>query len=143
MIISVVAPNSDIARAALKLIEEVAQLSFVILFGGDRWQYVEAVAVAQGGDSGEDIIGLASLAPTDEMGEGGPQIIGIWVAIAYRRQGAAMALIDALAVESQARYQQKATIVPATLAGYKLALAALARNLPLFVPKVTGFGSLP
>lgn len=101
-----------------------------LLFGGDRWQYVDHVAVAK---QDEQLMGLASLAPCDELGEGAPQIIGIWVSRSYRRRGYGVAMLKALSEESQRRYGQVPSIYPVTEAGARLCLAAKQESVLLDV----------
>lgn len=49
-------------------------LTAALLFGGDRWSCVDAVALAA--LAGRDV-GIATLAPTNEDGGDGPDIIGM------------------------------------------------------------------
>lgn len=74
MEVKIVSPHE--AKPALDMVQAVAVASWVILFQADRWYPVEHVAIAW---NEQEPIGLATLAPTNEMGEGGPHIIGIWV----------------------------------------------------------------
>lgn len=93
-----------------------------LLFGGDRWACVEVCALAL---RDQQAVGLATLAPTDEVGAGGPQIIGVWVRPDQRRQGLGTALLVALAAEAQRRYGQPATVVCVSPAGLAAARRAV------------------
>ena len=85
------------------------------LFGGDRIECVEAAALLE--ENGV-AIGLATLAPTDEMGLNGPTIIALWTEPearalpSYRKL--AVALFRALVEESKRRYGAKPRFVPVT-----------------------------
>lgn len=93
-------------------------LMAVTLFGGDRWSCVRDVALAL---DRTQPVGIATLAPTDELGNNGPHIIGVWVDPAYRRQGIGATLLRALRDRSLNRYNKVATVVAITQPGLALA----------------------
>jgi len=140
--IRIVDPTDPAVAAILDQMAATAPLSLGILFGGDRWRVVTVCAVARVPDGTP--VGLATLAPTDEQGGGGPHLIGAWVAPAVRAQGIATALLGALIAESRARYGAYPTIVPVTHGGYRAAVraasacaaAALAQVRPLIAPEL-------
>lgn len=115
--------------------------SVVILFGGERWYRVERVALLD--DEQGQRVGVATLAPTNELGGGGPHIIGVWVAPPARRQGHGLALLCALSQESQRLYGVEPTIVTATLDGAKLAKRAVDSGVALHVIVAGGNATLP
>ncbi len=133
-------PADALVKSALSFVEEAAQLSWVILFGGDRWSPVEVVAVAV---EEEQPVGLATLAPHDEIGRGGPQIIGVWVCPPMRSQGIGVHLVAALAEESLRRYGQAPSLVAVTNAGRMLAEAAQRKGASLHIQPVVGIAQLP
>lgn len=59
---------------------------------------------------GERRVARAALAPTDELGSGGPSIIGVFGARAARRRGIGAALIATLADAAVARYGAPPTV---------------------------------
>lgn len=93
-------------RLLSDLIQQASPLAAGILFAGDRWQHVAHVARAV---SDHISVGMATLAPCDEMGAGGPHIIGVYVLPAYRRQGIGRRLIAALVAKSQQEYGRGVT----------------------------------
>jgi GNAT superfamily N-acetyltransferase len=133
-------PTDPLVESALSLVEEIAQLSWVILFGGDRWSPVEVVAVAM---EEEQPVGMATLAPHDEMGTGGPHIIGVWVCPPMRSQGIGGRLVASLAEESQRRYGQAPTLVTVTNVGKMLAEAALHNGISIRVQHANDMANLP
>jgi RimJ/RimL family protein N-acetyltransferase len=139
--IRVCAPTDTVALQVLDLVEQEAQTTWIILFGGDRWQYVQLVAVALDGEG--QPVGLASLAPTDEMGEGGPQIIGVWVRPSYRRRGIATRLVQVLAAQSTYCYGKPATLMGVTSAGAQLVQHVEAAGINLIARPVAGAAELP
>jgi GNAT superfamily N-acetyltransferase len=136
--IAVLLPSDARVQAMIAMMRFDATATFALLFGGDRWSCVDAVALAA--LAGRDV-GIATLAPTDEDGGDGPDIIGVWVEAAHRRQGIGSRLILTLAAESQQRYGASARFDAITPAGWRLAQAAL-RAGPFFVARdrsQTGF----
>lgn len=140
MQIKMVKRGDSLCQEALAVVEKQAQLSWIILFGGDRWHYVEWVAVALNEEGNP--VGLASLAPCDEMATGGPNLIGLWVAPAYRRQGIGKALVRQVASEAWSRYGKGATMLAITKAAVGLANKLYEENVPIEC-KNSGFGELP
>jgi len=126
MIAILPAPHTRVA-ALREAMRRQSPLALALLFGGDRWQHVAVCAVATAG--GEDV-GMASLAPCDEGGQGGPHIIGVWVHPAWRRQGIGTALLTALAEESRHSYHQTATAEAVTEPGW-CCLQRLGADVPL------------
>lgn len=118
------------------MFESKFAISFVVLFGGDRWSLVERVALALS-DEGQ-IVGMATLAPTDEEGKGGPNIIGCWVALMYRRQGLGSALVEALVKVSYSRYGHFPTVEGSTDEGLALAKSLVKRGIQV---QVRGIGA--
>jgi predicted GNAT family acetyltransferase len=104
-------------------------LAWVTLFGGDRWTYVERVAIVR--NDAQQIIAIATLAPCNEEGQGGPQIIGVWVERAHRRKKLGLALLKALSQESLARYDLVPGLVPVTTAGAKLCQSVQQQNVQI------------
>ena len=97
-------------------------MTYVVLFGGDRWRPVEwCVVAARDGVP----VGLASLARTDEMGAGGPHIIGCWVDPDARRQGIGIRLITAAATVCQSVYGPAPIAEAVTREGWALLQAAV------------------
>ncbi len=95
--IEVLSPYHRRAQALhVRLLAEVP-LTAALLFGGDRWGCVVYVALAA--RAGRDV-GIATLAPTNEDGDDGPNIIGVWVEPTHRRQGIGRRLLLTLAAES-------------------------------------------
>ena len=140
----IVVDRSDARVAAAKgLVAGMALTTWAVLFDGDRWHYVERVALALDPSGLGTPLGLASLAPSNEMGEGGPNIIGVWVHPAARQKGIGLALVEALATESLARYGKQASMEGVTTQGFLLGQAALKRGIPLHFVEVGGFGELP
>ena len=139
MQIKIIERGDPLVESALALVEREAMLSWVILFGGDRWHYVEYVAVAMQDDYP---VGLATLAPTDEEGGNGQNLIGLWVAPDYRRQGIGLALVGQIASESWKRYGKSATMLAISKAAVGLANRAYQENIPINCKNV-GFGELP
>lgn len=106
------------------------------LFGGDRWSCVRDVALAL--DGGQPV-GIATLAPTDELGGNGPHIIGVWVDPAYRRQGIGTTLLRALRDRSLNLYNMIPTVVAITAPGLALAQrVAQTHGFLTVVPAVIG-----
>ncbi len=126
--IVIVEPGHPLAQQALHLVQNEAMLSWVILFGGDRWHCVEHVAVAM---QDNEPVGMATLSPHDEMSAGGPHVIGIWVHPEYRRQGIATEMLKILVEESQRRYGTVPTVVPVTRVGLHLIESALRQGIAL------------
>lgn len=124
-------PDDEMSTRALDAMCAQAMRTKILLFGGDRWRPVEFVAVAQTATGFP--VGLASLSPTDEMGEGGPQIIGVWVTPFYRKRGIGTRLVLVLAAESRRRYDVLPTCVCVTQAGHRAALAAQRQEPQLVV----------
>lgn len=112
----------------------IPPMTAAILFGGDRWLVVACVALAL--DDQDQPIGLATLAPTDELGGGGPHIIGVWVDLARRRQGVGQRLVQALIDESLTRYGAPPTAVAVTPAGLALVRRVQATDPRLIVVDV-------
>jgi GNAT superfamily N-acetyltransferase len=118
--------------------DHVADLSLAILFVGDRWRFVERVALAIADDG--QIVGMGTLAPKDEGGGDTPTIIGVWVEPHFRRNGTAVALLKALAVESVRLYGRPPEAVAVTPAGASTCRRAQADGAQLIVMVVnTGF----
>ncbi len=138
--VDVVSRGDPLAQQALHVVEQAAMVSWVILFGGDRWRPVEYVAVACYGD---EVVGLASLAPTDEMDVPPPQIIGVWVAPAFRHRGTGVQLVRVLSEQSQKVYDRVPVIVPVTRAGQALIEAVLKQGIALEAQRGTGYSVLP
>jgi GNAT superfamily N-acetyltransferase len=136
--IAILPPPHLLVEAALAQVEQVSPVAWVILFGGDRWYPVEYVALAV---EQESPVGIATLAPADELDKNGPQIIGIWVHPVQRRRRIATALLTALAEQSLSVYGKQATWVVATREGSLLA-ASLA-GVPLVIRDASIGTSLP
>lgn len=113
----------------------IPPLSAAVLFGGDRWLVVERVAIAL--DDAAMPIGIATLAPTDEVGGDGPHIIGVWVDLAQRRRGVGQRLVQALIDESVARYGAPPAAVAVTPAGLALARRVQTADARLIVGDVS------
>ncbi len=139
--IRVCPPADETSQAALSLVEQEAMASWVILFGGDRWHSVQVVAIAL--DEQGQPVGLASLAPTDEMGEGGPQIIGVWVRPSHRRRGIATRLVAVLAALSVYCYGKPATLLGVTRAGASLVRHVEAAGITIIARPIAGDAELP
>jgi GNAT superfamily N-acetyltransferase len=113
-------------------------LTAALLFGGDRWGCVVYVALAA--RAGRDV-GIATLAPTNEDGDDGPNIIGVWVELTHRRQGIGSRLLLTLAAESQVRYGSSVRADAITPAGWRLAQAAL-RAGPFFIARDLSYAGI-
>ncbi|HEU4324486.1 MAG TPA: hypothetical protein VFS21_15195 [Roseiflexaceae bacterium] len=96
-------------------------------FGGDRLTSTAYFAVAL--EAGVPV-GLASLAPTDEEGQGGPHIIAVWV-VAELVRSAGAALLRALVEESQRRYGVAPTLVAVAPEEAEVAREALRQGVAL------------
>lgn len=108
MIEIILSSRTDVhVRLLSDLIQQENPLAAGILFAGDRWQHVAHVARAVSDQALS--VGMATLAPCDEMGAGGPHIIGVYVLPAYRRQGIGRRLIAALVAKSQQVYGRGVT----------------------------------
>lgn len=138
MEVKIVSPRE--AKPALDVVQVVATVSWVILFQADRWYPVEHVAIAY---EQEKPIGLATLAPTDDMGEEGPHIIGIWVHPDHRRQGIGSALLNALCNTSLEVYGVAPSLVPVTHSGAALVQEAQRTGIQIISKSVHGYGDLP
>lgn len=138
-VITIAAPFDSRCTAALHALQDGAwgiggRAAAAILFGGDRWWVVEHAAVALVPDPvGPRVVGLATLAPTDEIGAGGPHVIGVFVSPSFRRRGIGAALIAALAHHAVQVYGTTATAVALTTAGAQACAAAVRKGAPLIV----------
>jgi len=100
-------------------IQQVPMASRALLFGWDRLRPVEFVGLAL--DDEGSVIGLATLAPTDESGEQPrPTIIGVWVVPAHRKQGVGPALMKALSQQCLESYKMAPTADAVSVDGLKL-----------------------
>lgn len=93
--------NTSEVKKALDLVQEKAPISWVLLFGGDRWLHVEAVAIA---NIDGDFVGLASLALEPDRE---PEVRGIWVDPAHRRRGIGTDLVRYISQECASRTGKK------------------------------------
>lgn len=124
MQIRIVPAGDPLVKQARSLVWERAPLVAMSGFGGDRANVVAYYVVAL--DRGL-IIGLGSLAPTDEMGEPGPHIIAVW-AEADAVASAGAAIIQALVNESVQRYSSAPTLIAVTPEEAQAAKVAHARG---------------
>jgi hypothetical protein len=116
-------PHDPIVERMLRVMRKNAPQSYQILFMGDSWLHVELVGVYTYTPTSAPF-GIASLAPTDELGQGGPHIIGLWINPFVRRRGAGTHLLVILTLESIQRYGVPPTVVAVTTAGLNTAHAA-------------------
>ncbi len=76
----------------------------VVLFEGGRWYDVEAVALLE---VFNHAAGMATLAPTNELGAGGPHLIALWIDPEISisdRVSYGISMLRSLAEEAQRRY---------------------------------------
>lgn len=139
--ITVTDRNDQLVAAAKNIVENIAIQSWVLLFEGERWYYIERVAIAL--EDNDSIVGLASLEQPCEYNDNMPDIVGVWVIPDHRRQGIGTALVKALAEEAMQRYGQAPKIVSATKAGAALIKAAERDNVEIIAVNAGGFGDLP
>ncbi len=132
--IRIVSPHDELARqmvSALASDTDPRRRALAgILFGGDRWACVTNCAVAM---LDRRPIGLATLSPTDECGQGGPHLIGVWVAPQERRRGVGRALVRALAEHARRQCHAAPTVECVTAAGLALAQSAQRSGVPIQV----------
>lgn len=98
-----------------------------ILFGGDRFACVEVVAIAG------HTAGMATLAPHDEEGQGGPRIIALFIDPeigATERRTLGGELLLALCRESEQRYGALPRLILVTETERQAALECRARGVP-------------
>lgn len=107
-------PEEEVVTAFLDRLQRDDPLASMMMFSGDRWRHVTACACATVRDT---VVGLATLAPCDELGSGGPHIIGVYVMPDHRRQGWGRTLLTELAEESILLYHKTATVYAVTPAG--------------------------
>ena len=120
----------------LQLLDRMPAISRAILFSGDRWSPVEVVAVLR---ANKLAVGLASLAPVDEMGGDQPTIIGLWIDPANRGAGAAKLLLQQASHESLERYGRPPHVTAITPAGLRALVGARASGVAIeVVSAVTG-----
>lgn len=55
-----------------------------LLFGGDRYSCCDQYIICSAGD---DLVGIASIAPEGEQNSGRPTIVGLWIKPSFRNQG--------------------------------------------------------
>jgi hypothetical protein len=135
--IEIVALSDERIRPFLDKVRDQATLSYVCLFVGDRIFYVQRVALALDVATAE-VIGVGTLAPTDEMGSGGPTIIGVWVVPPARKGGVATQIICALATESERLYEAPASVDALSPGGIAACRKAVALGAHLNVREHTG-----
>lgn len=70
-----------------------------LLFGGDRLLACDEAIVAL---EGNDQVGLVTISPTGEDGQG-PAIVGLWVEKNHRRRGLGLSLLEAALERSKER----------------------------------------
>lgn len=120
-----------------KLLEALAarrepsnQLIVLTAFSGDRLDLSEYAAVVSLADQ---TVGMATLGPTDEMGTGGPTILGVW--IEYRPEvsvlDVGMLLFRSLTDESLRRYGRPATFTSLSPRERLLAQEVVKKGIPL------------
>jgi GNAT superfamily N-acetyltransferase len=93
--------NNKTVVEIMRRIRDESAFDFVFLFGGERWYLVEKVGVLY---QDKVPVAVASLCPTDEMGQGEPHIIGIYVFKDHRRKGYGEQLTRAMIGQSEIDY---------------------------------------
>lgn len=97
----------------------MAPISWVICFESDRWRYVEYVILAKSKADGRSV-GMATLAPCNEDGRDGPEIIGVWVHPSVRTKGIGMGLVKEAIAQAKSVYTQPVSIEACSQQGYGL-----------------------
>jgi ribosomal protein S18 acetylase RimI-like enzyme len=110
-------PHEQPVAQFLDRLQQDDSMSYVVLFGGDRWRHVTTCACATVRGT---MVGLATLAPCNELGGGGPHIIGVYIMPDHRKQGWGRALITALVEESMTEYKTQPTACVITPDGMAL-----------------------
>lgn len=136
-----VSTRDDLAVNQFKeAVLQLAPISWVICFEADRWRYVEAVVLAHA-KTDERVVGMATIAPCDEMGKGDPEVIGVWVHPSARKRGIGIGLVKKASEEVQKRYEVLPVLEAYSQAGYGLVRAAEREGLchPKYVPGTETF----
>lgn len=107
-------------------------VNYLIFFDGDRRSSVRFVSLAISDDY-RSAFGVATLAPTDELGCYGPHIMGVWIRPDYRRMNLGMRLVLALISTSLDHYASPPTFVAATRDALDFALSVARRDPRLLV----------
>jgi GNAT superfamily N-acetyltransferase len=94
-------------KEILDVVRAESRFDYAMLFAGDRWYPVEWVALYL---LNSIPVGVATLAPTDEMAQGDPHIIGGYVLKANRRQGIGGELLKVLVAKSLKEYSLPPTV---------------------------------
>jgi hypothetical protein len=135
--VSILDPSHPRVQA---LLGEVPLETRAVLFMADRWRYVDRVVVAA--MEGQDV-GLATLAPSNDMGQGGPHIIGVWVRPEQRRNGYCNWMLRLASADSLWRHNVPPQVVAVTSSGLLSVEAACAAGVVLKVVSVVSGMSLP
>lgn len=125
---------------AQQAIGSVLMPSRAVLFGGDRLLCVAHVFVAS---IGSQFTGLATLAPSDEMGEDVPSIIALWVRPEYRGSEVGVALLRAAAAESMRQYDRPPRFMALTKDEAEAGRLAAADGIPIDFLDDTGRFNIP
>ncbi|MGB9755168.1 GNAT family N-acetyltransferase [Roseiflexus castenholzii] len=107
-------------------------LSSLVLFEGERRSCVRFVSLGVSDDYCS-VFGVATLAPTDELGCHGPHIMGVWVHPDYRRRKLGTRLILALISVSLDRYETPPTLVAVTRQSLPFVLSIAQRDPRILV----------
>lgn len=121
--------RDDAATLQFKeVVFQLASISWVICFEADRWLYVESVVLAQSRADGRNV-GMATIAPCNEAGEGGPEIIGVWVHPYVRKRGVGLGLVRAGSAYVQEHYSTLPVLEAYSQQGHALVVAAERESL--------------
>lgn len=119
-------PDDDQVQHAREWLRRQAPYSFTFLFSDPLWGHIEWVALAW--EQGQ-LVGMASLAPWDADGEGGPKIVGAWVESDHRKQGIGTALVTCLVLVAQQHYNAIPCCVVISYNGRAFVQTWAAKNL--------------
>jgi GNAT superfamily N-acetyltransferase len=110
--------------------EALNELTKIFLFSGDAWALVQDVMLAK--TIGGRIVGIGSLAPTDESGtEMVPCVLGIWTTPELRRQGIATAILKDLTRLSLDKYSMAPWVSASSVEGVALVTSVRDRGIPV------------
>jgi GNAT superfamily N-acetyltransferase len=131
-----VLPKKEMSAAAATLIRcacdradpDVYAFLAVVTLGGDRITCCDEAVVAFGAD-GVTPTGIATIAPRGECGDGGPEIVGLFVAKKYRTQGLGESLFAAAVARCRERGFTAVGVTTITLAASRLVARHCAKNM--------------
>lgn len=87
-----ISPKSEVASWVHSLQLTKPSTSIALLLSGDRWSCVGDVVLAT---EESEILGIATIAPQGEMGDGNPTIVAIYILPDNRASGVGYLLLEA------------------------------------------------